>query len=61
MSNILIDILGLLKRKKIVKNPNNKDYIPLTTLTDFKKPSVKPDPKYQAGIISMQDLKIICQ
>ena len=57
MSNILIDILGLLKRKKIVKNPNNKDYIPLTTLTDFKKPSVKPDPKYQAGIISMQDLK----
>ena len=54
--NILQDILGLFKRRKIVKTPKSNDYIPLASFTN-KKEALKPTPKMEAGIISAVDLK----
>ena len=54
--NILQDILGLFKRRKIVKIPKSNDYIPLASFTNRREP-LKPNPEMEAGIISAVDLK----
>ena len=54
--NILQDILGLFKRRKIVKTLKSNDYIPLASFTN-KKEALKPTPKMEAGIISAVNLK----
>jgi len=54
--NILQDILGLFKRRKIVKTPKSNDYIPLASFTNKREP-LKPNPEMEAGIISAVDLK----
>jgi hypothetical protein len=54
--NILQDILGLFKRKKIVKTLQSNDYIPLGTFKS-KKEALKPNPKMETVIISAIDLK----
>ncbi len=54
--NILQDILGLFKRKKIVKTLQSNDYIPLGTFKS-KKEALKPNPKMESVIISAADLK----
>ena len=54
--NILQDILGLFKRKKIVKTLQSNDYIPLGTFKS-KKEALKPNPKMESVLISAIDLK----
>ena len=54
--NILQDILGLFKRRKIVKTLKSNDYIPLASFTNKREP-LKPNPEMEAGIISAIDLK----
>ncbi len=54
--NILQDILGLFKRKKIVKTLQSNDYIPLGTFKS-KKEALKPNPKMESVIISAANLK----
>ena len=54
--NILQDILGLFKRKKIVKTLQSKDYIPLGTFKK-KKGALNPEPDMETVLISAEDLK----
>jgi len=54
--NILQDILGLFKRREIIKTPRSNDYFPLATFKS-KKEALKPNPKMETVIISAIDLK----
>ena len=54
--NILQDILGLFKRRKIVKTLQSNDYIPLGTFKS-KKEALKPNPKMETVLISAESLK----
>jgi len=54
--NILQDILGLFKRRKVVKTLKSNDYIPLASFTNKREP-LKPNPEMEASIISAINLK----
>ena len=54
--NILQDILGLFRRRKIVKTLKYNDYIPLGTFKS-KKEALKPNPKMETVLISAESLK----
>jgi hypothetical protein len=56
MNSILQDILGLFKKRKIVKTLETTDYIPLATFKKKKDP-LKPNPEREIAIISATDLK----
>ncbi len=53
--NILQDILGLLKRRK-VKQPEDKDYI-ASAAYETPKEILKPNPLMRAALINLKDLK----
>lgn len=53
--NILQDILGLLKRRK-VKKPEDKDYI-ASAAYETPKEILKPNPLMRAALINLKDLK----
>ena len=56
MNSILQDILGLFKKKKIVKTLKGTDYFPLATFKNKKDP-LRPNPERETVIISSTDLK----
>jgi len=56
MNSILQDILGLFKKRKIVKTLKGTDYFPLATFKNKKDP-LRPNPERETVIISSTDLK----